>query len=188
MSSLTLLLIAVGVSADALAVALAKGLQLRRMRAVDALALAVAFGFFQGLMPLIGWLAGTGFRGAISGIDHWIAFGLLAVIGGRMIWGALHPGEADEERETGIPLLELLVLALATSIDALAVGVSFAFLDVAIVPAVLTIGAVTFVLTLVGAYVGHRAGTRFRTPAEVAGGVILVLIGLRILLDHLGVL
>lgn len=188
MSGLTLLLIAIGVSADAFAVALAKGLQLRSLRGRDALALAVTFGAFQALMPLLGWLAGTGFRGAISGIDHWIAFGLLGLIGGRMIWEALHPGEADEERDGGIPLVELLVLGLATSIDALAVGISFAFLDVDIVRAVVTIGVITFGLTLGGVYVGHGAGTRFRKPAEVVGGVILILIGTRILLDHLGVI
>lgn len=188
MSGLTLMLIAIGVSADALAVALAKGLQLRHLRHRDALALAVTFGLFQGLMPLLGWLAGSGFRDAITGIDHWVAFGLLGLIGGRMIWEALHPGDDEEARENGIPLLELFVLGTATSIDALAVGISFAFLDVDITEAVIAIGATTFVLTLAGVYAGHRAGTRWRTVAEVVGGVILILIGTNILLDHLGVL
>lgn len=188
MSGLTLVVIALGVSADAFAVALAKGLQLRRLRGRDALALATAFGAFQAGMPLLGWLAGTSFRGAISGIDHWVAFGLLALIGGRMIWEALHPDADDEQRDSGIPLGELLLLALATSVDALAVGLSLAFLDVEILPAVAAIGVTTFVLTLVGVFVGHRAGSRFRTPAEVAGGVVLILIGVRILLDHTGVL
>ena len=126
MSGVTLLFIALGVSADALAVALAKGLQLRRMRHRDAFALAVTFGLFQALMPFLGWLVGTGFRGAISGVDHWIAFGLLGLIGGRMIYEALSPGDAEAEQDGGIPLVELLVLGLATSVDALAVGISFA--------------------------------------------------------------
>lgn len=188
MSGLTLLVIALGVSADAFAVALAKGLQLRRLRGRDALALAVAFGVFQGVMPLLGWLAGTGFRDAISGIDHWVAFGLLVLIGGRMVWEALHPGADDEQRDTGIPLGELLLLALATSLDALAVGLSLAFLDVDILSAAAVIGVTTFALTLVGVFVGHRAGARWRTPAEIVGGVVLVLIGVRIVLDHTGVL
>lgn len=188
MSVLTLLLIAVGVSADAFAVALAKGLQLRALRARDALALAVTFGLFQALMPLLGWLLGSGLRDYIVAVDHWIAFALLALIGAKMIWDAFHPDDDDDAASAGVSARELLVLGVATSIDALAVGISFAFLETPILGAVTLIGVTTFSLTLVGVYVGHRAGTRYRTPATVVGGAILILIGLRILLDHLGVL
>jgi len=186
MSTWTLLLIALGVSADAFAVALGKGLQTRRLRAHDALILAGVFGVFQALMPVLGWLLGTRLRAYIVDIDHWIAFTLLALIGAKMIWEALHPDNDEAATEDGIPLRELLVLGVATSIDALAVGISFAFLDVAIAGAATTIGTITFLVSLIGVYLGHRAGIRFRTPAEVVGGAILILIGTRILLDHLG--
>ena len=186
MSTWTLLLIALGVSADAFAVALGKGLQTRRLRAHDALTLAAVFGVFQALMPVLGWLLGTRLRAYIVDIDHWIAFTLLALIGAKMIWEALHPDNDEAATEDGIPLRELLVLGVATSIDALAVGISFAFLDVAIAGAATTIGTITFLVSLIGVYLGHRAGIRFRTPAEVVGGAILILIGTHILLDHLG--
>jgi putative Mn2+ efflux pump MntP len=186
MSVWTLLLVAVGVSADAFAVALGKGLHLRRLSVRDAAAIAISFGLFQGLMPVAGWLLGTGMRGYISEIDHWVAFGLLAFIGGRMVHEALSDGDDDVD-EDHIGLRELLVLSVATSVDALAVGISFAFLDVAILVAAVVIGLVTGVASLAAVYIGHRAGVRFRGPAEIAGGVILILIGVRILLDHLGV-
>lgn len=188
MSTWTLLLIALGVSADAFAVALGKGLQMRRLRSRDALAIALTFGAFQALMPLLGWFLGTGLRDYIEDIDHWVAFGLLVLIGARMIWEALHPDDEESSDEVGIPLRELLVLGVATSVDALAVGISFAFLEIDITGAVLAIGVVTFALSLLGVHLGHRAGVRFRTPAEVIGGLILIVIGTRILLDHLGVL
>jgi putative Mn2+ efflux pump MntP len=188
MSSWTLLLIALGVSADAFAVALGKGLQMQRLRVRDALALALTFGLFQALMPVLGWLLGRGLRDYIVDVDHWIAFTLLVLIGAKMIWEAVHPSDDEAETEDGIPLRELLVLGVATSVDALAVGISFAFLEVAIAGAATAIGVVTFGVSLVGVHLGHRAGLRFRTPAEVVGGVILILIGTRILLDHLGVL
>ena len=186
MSLWTLMLIALGVSADAFAVSLGKGLQMRRLRAGDALALAVTFGLFQALMPLIGWLLGTRLQGYVTEIDHWVAFGLLSLIGVKMLWEALRAND-DEASQDGIPLRELLVLGVATSIDALAVGISFAFLEVDIVGAAATIGVATFGVSLAGVVIGHRAGTRFRGPAEIAGGLILILIGLRILLDHLGI-
>jgi putative Mn2+ efflux pump MntP len=186
MSFLTLLVIAVGVSADAFAVAVAKGLHMRRVTIRDAGALTISFGLFQGLMPLAGWLLGRGFRDYITEIDHWIAFGLLTLIGAKMIREALthHDDEDDFQK---ISLRELLVLSLATSIDALAVGISFAFLDVAILPAVTLIGVLTAAVTLAGVVIGHRAGGRFGRPAEIAGGIILILIGTRILFEHLGV-
>ena len=188
MSPITLLLIAVGVSADAFAVALGKGLATRRARPADALALAVTFGVFQALMPLLGWWLGSWLRAYITQIDHWLAFALLSLIGAKMIWEALTGAESDEPQDGGTAWRELLVLGLATSVDALAVGISFAFLEVMIVPAVITIGAITFVLSLLGVAIGQRAGARFRGPAEIVGGLVLVAIGTRILLDHLDVI
>ncbi|MET0838321.1 MAG: manganese efflux pump MntP family protein [Marmoricola sp.] len=188
MSTWTLLLIALGVSADAFAVALGKGLQMRRLVARDALVLALTFGLFQALMPVLGWWLGRGLRDYIVDVDHWIAFGLLTLIGAKMIWEALHPDEDEDDDGDRIPLRELVVLGVATSIDALAVGISFAFLEVAILGAATAIGTVTFVVSLAGVYLGHRAGVRFRAPAEIVGGAILILIGVRIVLDHLGFL
>ncbi|WP_149203119.1 manganese efflux pump MntP family protein [Actinotalea subterranea] len=187
MSVLTLLLIALGVSADAFAVALGKGLHIRRLSVRDAGAISLSFGLFQGLMPVLGWLLGSRLRDYITEVDHWIAFGLLAAIGGKMLYEALGSSEDREPDEDHIGLRELLVLSVATSIDALAVGIGFAFLDVQIIPAALTIAAVTAVISLGGVLIGHRAGVRFRGPAEVVGGLVLIAVGLRILLDHLGV-
>lgn len=187
MSLVTLLLVSVGLAADAFAVSVGKGLQTRRLTPRYALALAVTFGLFQGVMPVIGWLLGSGLRDYVTAVDHWIAFGLLALIGAKMIWEAL-AGDGDDAGDDGtIPLRELLVLGVATSIDALAVGIGFAFLEVSIVGAAVLIAAITFVLSYVGVYLGHRAGARFSGPAEVVGGVILIGIGTKILFDHLGV-
>lgn len=187
MPFLTLLIIAVGVSADAFAVAIAKGLHMRRITLRDAGGLAIGFGLFQALMPLAGWLLGRSFRGYITEVDHWIAFGLLVLIGAKMIREALTGRDDDDDDSDGIGLRELLVLSVATSIDALAVGISFAFLEVAILPAVALIGILTAVVTLIGVIIGRRAGGRFGRPAEILGGVILILIGTRILFEHLGV-
>ncbi|WP_148615869.1 manganese efflux pump MntP family protein [Nocardioides rubriscoriae] len=186
MSFLTLFLIAVGLSADAFAVALGKGLQMRRLSAQGVLALAITFGLFQGLMPVLGWAVATGFSDYVTSVDHWIAFGLLAVIGAKMIWEAFGDDEGDEG-DGRVPFVELMVLGVATSIDALAVGISFAFLDVSVAFAAVLIGVTTFVLTAVGVFLGHRAGVRFRGPAEVVGGLVLIGIGLKILLEHTGV-
>ncbi|GAA4976052.1 manganese efflux pump MntP family protein [Kineococcus glutinatus] len=182
-----MLLIALGVSADAFAVALGRGLHIRRLSVRDAAAITVSFGLFQALMPVLGWLVGVRLQDHIAEVDHWVAFGLLALIGGKMLHEALSAGEDDEEDEDHIGLRELLVLSVATSVDALAVGVGFAFLDVAIAPAAVTIGVVTAAVSLAGVLIGHRAGARFRGPAEIVGGLVLILIGVRILLDHLGV-
>ena len=187
MSFVGLLLIAVGVSADAFAVALGKGLHMKRFDPRHAVAIAVTFGAFQAVMPLLGWLLASQFARYITGVDHWVAFGLLALIGGKMILEAVRGGADDVEDSDALPVRELLVLAVATSIDALAVGISFAFLPVSIWRAVWLIGVCTTVLSFVGVLVGRRVGARFGPPAEIAGGVILILIGTRVLLDHLGV-
>lgn len=183
MSPWALFILAVGVSADAFAVALGKGLQLRTHVVRGALLIAGAFGLAQAVMPLIGWLLGSTFAEAIAPFDHWIAFGLLAAIGAKMLWEAFRPD--DEESASGISTREILLLALATSIDALAVGLSFAFLDVPLWIAVVSIGLVTFVLSFVAVLIGHRIGTRWRKPAEIIGGIVLIGIGTQILIEHL---
>ena len=188
MSFLPLLLIAVGVSADAFAVALGKGLHMRRFNYRYALIVAATFGLFQAVMPLIGWLLGTRFADYITDFDHWIAFALLGIVGGKMLWEAFSGHEDTEPDTDAINIRELLVLAIATSVDALAVGISFAFLpDVPITAAVALIGVTTLVISFIGVVLGHRVGIRLGKPAEIAGGVILILIGLRILFDHLGI-
>lgn len=178
-----LFLIGVGLSMDAFAVAVCKGLAMKKMRWKQAAAIAVSFGVFQALMPLAGWALGRQFEAYITSIDHWIAFALLGIIGGKMIWDSFH--EEDEGFQDTFSWKELLVLAVATSIDALAVGITFAFLRVAIVPAVLLIGCTTFVLSFGGVCVGQKFGGKFRSKATLAGGVILCLIGLKILVEHL---
>jgi putative Mn2+ efflux pump MntP len=186
MAPWSVFLVALGVSADAFAVSLGKGLTMTRVDLRRALALAVTFGLFQAVMPVLGWLLGSAFAASIAAVDHWIAFALLALIGGKMLWEAFRGGDEGEDR--GLGLRELLVLGLATSIDALAVGISFAFLDISIVAAVVTIGLTTFALAFAGVVLGHRVGRRFSAVAEVAGGVILILIGASIPLEHLGLL
>ena len=190
MSGIQLVLIAVGLSMDAFAVALCKGLCMKRINYAHAGVIALFFGGFQGLMPLIGWVLGKQFEKYITPIDHWIAFVLLGYIGGKMIWDALHEDDEDLscEVEQKLDLKELFIMAVATSIDALAVGITFAFLQVSIVPAVASIGLITFALSFVGVVVGNKFGNRFQSKAQLAGGTVLVLIGLKILLEHLGIL
>jgi putative Mn2+ efflux pump MntP len=183
----SVLFVALGVSADAFAVALGKGLHMRRFNLRNALVIATAFGLFQGIMPVIGWILGTQFASYITGIDHWVAFVLLGLIGGKMLWEAFSNPE-DKEVDDRLNIRELLVLSVATSIDALAVGLSFAFLAISITETAALIAVTTFLLTFAGLVIGHRAGVKFRRPAEIAGGLILIVIGTRILLDHLGIL
>ena len=146
------------------------------------------FGLFQGLMPLLGYFLGRAFSEFISSIDHWVAFVLLAFIGGKMVWEAVHPEEDEDACDTSLSFAAILTQAVATSIDALAVGVTFAFLSVDIVPAVSFIGVITFCLSAVGVAIGHRFGARYKSRAELAGGIVLVLMGCKILLEHLGLL
>lgn len=157
-----------------------------------ALVFATAFGLSQAIMPLLGWLLGSTFADAIAPWDHWISFGLLALVGGKMLWEALSPDAPvdaehpehvhDTEAFSG---REVVLLSIATSIDALAVGVSFAFLNVDVAIAVTTIGLVTFALSFLAVFVGYRIGTRFRRPAEIVGGLVLIGIGTQILIEHL---
>lgn len=190
MGIIELALIAVGLSMDAFAVSVCKGLGMKRLDMGQALVIALFFGGFQALMPLAGWALGSGFQSYIEPVDHWIAFALLAFIGGKMLYDAFHEEDGDEPiagEAARLDLKEILMLAIATSIDALAVGVSFAFLQVDIVPAISLIGVITFALSLVGVAAGHQFGARFEKPATIVGGLVLILIGLKILLEHLGV-
>lgn len=188
MGIIELALIAVALSMDAFAVALCKGLCMRELNYKHAAIIALFFGGFQALMPLIGWALGKQFESYITSVDHWVAFVLLAFIGGRMIRESMHQEETPLEACHRLDYRELLLLALATSIDALAVGITFAFLQVSIVPAVLTIGTITLLLSLLGVAIGNKFGTKYKSKAEFAGGLVLILIGIKILIEHLGIL
>lgn len=182
-------LIGIGLSMDAFAVSICKGLGMSKLNKKQAVVIALYFGGFQALMPLIGWLLGIRFQQYITAVDHWIAFILLAIIGGKMIYEAVK-GEEEEIEVKDAPLdhKELVVLAIATSIDALAVGITFAFLDTPILPAIAIIGITTFIISAIGVAAGNFFGSKYKNKAEIAGGLILILIGLKILLEHLGVL
>lgn len=190
MTFLEVLLIGIGLSMDAFAVALCKGLSMRKFNFKAGLVIALFFGFFQAFMPFIGWLVCKNFEKYITKFDHWIAFVLLAFIGVKMIVDSIKDMKKpdDVESEFKLKIGELFVLAIATSIDALAVGISFAFLSINIWSSIAIIGITTFILSLGGIVIGNKFGARFKTKAEIAGGIILVLIGLKILLEHLGVI
>jgi putative Mn2+ efflux pump MntP len=208
MSFIELFLLAVGLSMDAFAVAVCAGLTMLKLNIKKALVIGLYFGIFQAVMPLIGYHTATLFADKIITYDHWIAFALLCFLGGKMIVDSFKKdgcsdrecpneicpdrkcpgGEKPNRRESSVKPAKMLPLALATSIDALAVGVSFAFLRVSIIPAVSFIGITTFALSLVGVKLGNVFGTRFKSKAELAGGIILVLIGMKILLEHLNII
>lgn len=182
-----LFLIGIGLSMDAFAAAVCRGLSMgRRIDKRQTMAIALLFGGFQALMPMLGWALGRRFEQYITRFDHWIAFVLLAYIGGKMVWEALRGGEGPAA-EANFKWRELLLMAVATSIDALAVGITFAFLKVKILSAAAVIGCTTFVLSLAGVVIGNRFGSRYQRRAELTGGVILVLIGGKILLEHTGI-
>ena len=181
-----LLILALGLSMDAFAVSVCKGLSIQKLKLRHALVVGAWFGAFQALMPAVGCLLGSAFAERIEAVDHWIAFVLLALIGGNMVREAL--GQGEEDCDPSLAPAAMLLLAVATSIDALAVGVTFAFLRVDIVPAVALIGVCTFVISAAGVKIGNVFGARYQAKAELLGGVVLVLIGLKILLEHLGIL
>lgn len=186
-----LLLIGIGLSMDAFAVAVCKGLAMRKVNKKRAVVIGLFFGGFQALMPFLGWLLGTQFEKYIEDVDHWLAFFLLLFIGGKMIVEALGPeNEMLEIKKMDPPfdLLEMLVLSFATSVDALAVGITFGVLNYPIVESITIIGVTTFALSIVGVYVGNFFGKKYKTGAEIAGGIILIAIGTKILLEHLGIL
>lgn len=186
MGLIELFLIAVGLSMDAFAVSVCKGLAMPKCTFKKAAIVGLWFGGFQALMPAIGYVLGAQFQETIASIDHWIAFVLLALIGGNMIHEALDNDE--EEADASLDVKTMFLLAVATSIDALAIGITFAFLKVNIIPAVCFIGIVTFVISFAGVKIGNVFGARYKNKAEIVGGVILILLGLKILLEHLGFL
>ncbi len=186
MSLFTLFVTAVGLSMDAFAVSICKGLAMKKLSWKKALIIGLWFGGFQALMPSVGYLLGSRFEKYVTSIDHWIAFVLLALIGISMIRESLS-GE-EENANDAVDFKTMLLLAIATSIDALAVGVTYAFLQVQIVPAVSFIGIITFSLSIIGVKIGNVFGLKYKTKAEIAGGVILLLMGTKILLEHLGFL
>lgn len=186
MGLIELFLIAVGLSMDAFAVSVCKGLAMPKCTFKKVAIVGLWFGGFQALMPAIGYILGAQFQEAIASIDHWIAFVLLALIGGNMIHEALDNDE--EEADASLDVKTMFLLAVATSIDALAIGITFAFLKVNIIPAVCFIGIVTFIISFAGVKIGNIFGARYKNKAEIVGGVILILLGLKILLEHLGFL
>ena len=187
MTFFELFLIGIGLSMDAFAVSICKGLSMQKIDKKYTLCIGLFFGGFQALMPLTGYLLGSQFSGYIERFDHWIAFVLLALIGFNMIKESREEEEEEEKPYTGVNFKELLILAVATSIDALAVGVTFAFLQVEIVPAIIIIGSVTFVISAAGVFIGNIFGSKYKSRAELAGGIILILLGIKILLEHLGI-
>jgi len=185
-----MVLLALGLSMDAFAVAVCKGLDLKKVTLRNALTVGLYFGVFQAVMPLIGYFLATQFSDSVGSLGFWIAFALLTILGARMIWASFRGGSADtgpETKKVSLGPAHMLPLALATSIDALAVGVSFAFMEVSIFIAVLIIGSVTLFVSMIGVKLGRMFGERIGSKAELIGGAILVLIGLKILLDGLGV-
>ncbi len=186
MDLFTLFILAVGLSMDAFAVSICKGLAMKKADIGKSVIVGLWFGGFQALMPVIGYLLGTQFKDQITAIDHWIAFLLLGMIGMNMIKEAF--SEEDEDTDDSLNVKIMLLLAVATSIDALAVGITFAFLNVNIVMAAFLIGTCTLVISAAGVKIGNVFGTKYKSKAELAGGIILVLLGIKILLEHLHVL
>ena len=186
MDGITLVLLSIGLAMDAFAGAICKGLALKQVSVKDAFIVGGWFGGFQGLMPVVGYLLGVHFQNAIVAIDHWIAAIFLGAIGINMICDAFD--QSPQQTDALLNFKTMAPLAIATSIDAMTVGVTFAFLKVEIVTAALVIGAITFVLSILGVWVGSVAGSKYQSKAEFAGGMVLILMGLKILLEHLGIL
>ena len=183
MTIFELIVIAVGLSMDAFAVSICKGLSVRLLRPRHNIICGLYFGGFQALMPVLGWLLGRQFEALIKNVDHWIAFVLLALIGANMIREAVK--NEEENLNDSFSPKTMLPLAVATSIDALAVGVTFAFLDVMIVPAVSIIGVTTFIFSAAGVKIGNVFGAKYKSKAELVGGIVLVAMGIKILIEHL---
>lgn len=186
MHLITIIFIAFGLAMDAFAVSIASGIAIKNLSINKALKISLSFGLFQAFMPVIGWLAGLSLIDLISKIDHWVAFGLLALVGCKMIYESFKIEEAEKAFDP-LNFYVLLLLSIATSIDALAVGLSFAILKVIIVRPVIIIGIVTFVLSLLGVFIGKKVGHFFEKKIEILGGIILIGIGITILIEHLGI-
>ena len=186
MGILELLILAIGLSMDAFAVSVCKGLAMKKLEFKNMAIGGLWFGGFQALMPTIGYFLGVQFKNQITAIDHWIAFVLLGIIGANMIKEACSKDD-EEEVKANLDVKTMFMLAIATSIDALAVGITFAFLSVNLVHAVTFIGITTFILSAVGVGIGNIFGTKYKAKAEITGGIILILLGIKILLEHLGI-
>ena len=184
MNLLTIFLIALALSMDAFAVSIASGIAIKRLRLGHALTIALWFGIFQAIMPLIGWLGGINLCDLLSSVDHWVVFGLLTLIGVKMIWEAFKI-EPIEKTSNPLDIRILFALSLVTSIDALATGVSFALLGIPVVMPVIIIGAVTFLTSFAGVWIGDRSGRFFGKKIEILAGIILIGIGIKVLISHL---
>ena len=189
MRTYELILLAAALSMDACAVSICKGLSMRRINYLHALVISLSFGFFQALMPTIGWFLGTRFESYIVNFDHWIAFALLAFLGAKMLYETFTDSdECCEKKESLLDLKEVFVLSVATSIDALAAGITFACVREPILKPVMLIGLLTFGFCFLGVIVGNKFGAKYKSKAEIAGGVVLILIGAKILLEHIGII
>lgn len=184
MSFIEIIFIGVGLAMDAFAVSVCKGLSTKKLELKHSLICGGYFGFFQGFMPFVGYILGVQFKDKIESIDHWIAFILLLLIGINMIKESL---DNDEDCDPDFSLKAMIPLAIATSIDALAIGVTFAFLNVNIIYAIVIIGMTTFIISMLGVKIGHIFGSKYKSKAEIVGGMILIIMGTKILLEHLGI-
>jgi putative Mn2+ efflux pump MntP len=184
MNIISIIFIAVGLAMDAFAVSITSGITIKSLKINNALKIAAFFGLFQAIMPILGWLAGLSFREIISDVDHWIAFGLLFLIGCKMIYESSKM-EIDNNKINPLNLYVLLMLSIATSIDALAIGLTLSFLKVSIILPAIIIGAITFSLSVIGVYFGNKFGHYFERKIEMVGGFILIGIGIKILIEHL---
>lgn len=178
--------IGLGLAMDAFAISICKGLSMKKINVKNIIIIALYFGIFQAAMPAIGYFIGSAFSSLVQKIDHWIAFALLAIIGVNMIKDSTD--DELEKRNDKVDLKTMIILAIATSIDALAVGITFAFFEVNLLVAIIIIGLITFALSILGVIIGNKFGDRFQNKAELIGGIILIIIGLKILLEHLGIL
>jgi len=179
-----IIIIAIGLSMDAFAVSITLGLSVKKLKIKEVLIPGIYFGLFQTIMPLTGYFAGTFFAGKIQNLDHWIAFVLLAIIGGKMIWESFSK-EEKKVNENPFQFIKMLLLAVATSIDALAVGITFAFFRINIFLAIIITGVITFCISIAGVKIGNTFGAKFKSKAEFIGGAVLIILGFKILIEHL---
>ena len=184
MSIISIIIIALALAMDAFAVAIASGITIKNLKTKHALTIGAWFGLFQAVMPLIGWFIGLRLQNFMSDIDHWIAFSLLSLVGCKMIYESFKIDTADEKKNP-LDINTLLLLSIATSIDALAAGISFAMLDISIITPILMIGFITFLMSFAGVFIGNKAGHFFEKKIEIGAGIILIGIGTKILLEHL---
>ena len=187
MKIIEILLLGLSLSMDAFAVSICKGLSMKKINWKKAIIIGLYFGIFQALMPVIGYFLGSAFQSLVTNIDHWIAFVLLTLIGGNMIREALSK-EENNNCNDNVDFKTMVILAIATSIDALAIGITFAFLNVNVPLAVTTIGITTFIISLIGVKLGNKFGSKYESKAGIAGGIVLILIGVKILLEHLNII